>query len=244
MIDWCSTQPDDGQICLWILVQIDDLYRETGDAKYRDFLLEKGQMLMDIGRSTDPEVIDQRNSTMMLGIEARELAAIYQINKDQSYIDEATARINAAYEGGTPDNYVVYNFNDNPFKYNSCWPELANMEIYAATSDDSNLAQALDLLDTYDPAGNVLYMGFLTNIEPCGELYLKAYEATGDDKYRQGAEKIVRHILEHRWDTAENNLVSGSGTVLRDDMSKVDTLTDVAYLVRILSALKDSEVLA
>ncbi|MBI4894265.1 MAG: hypothetical protein HY833_00820, partial [Candidatus Aenigmarchaeota archaeon] len=230
VMDWCAGQPNDGKICLWILVQISELYEETGDQRYADFLLGKGEMLLNIVNDTDSDVVWQRNSTMMIGIDARELAAIYKINGDQRYIDEAKIRIEEAY-WGTPDNYPLYQFNGNNYLENSCWPELANMEIYEATGDQASLAQALDLLDTLDPATNVFYMNFLTNLQSCNELYLKAYEATGDNKYMEGAVKMADFVLVDRWDSPENNLVSGSGTILSDDYSKVDTLTDTAYMV-------------
>jgi uncharacterized protein YyaL (SSP411 family) len=242
VIDWCKVQPKDGNSCLWILVQISELYDETGDAKYKDFLLEKGRMLMDVINDKNPEVVWQRNSTMMTGIEARELAMIYKINGDRKYIDEAKIRIEEAYFG-TPDNYPLYQFNGNNYLENSCWPELANMEIYEATGDRASLAQALDLLDTFEPATNVFYMNFLTNLQSCNELYLKAYKATGEKKYMDGAAKMADFVLEDRWDTPEHKLVSGSGSILSDDYSKVDTLTDAAYMVSLLSQIKDSEVL-
>lgn len=240
VMDWCASQPNDGKICLWILVQISELYEETGEQKYADFLLGKGEMLLGIVNDKDPDVVWQRNSTMMIGIDARELAAIYKINGDQRYIDEAKIRIQEAY-WGTPDNYPLYQFNGNNYLENSCWPELANMEIYEATGDQASLAQALDLLDTLDPATNVFYMNFLTNLQSCNELYLKAYEATGDRKYMEGATKMADFVLVDRWDNQENNLVSGSGTILSDDYSKVDTLTDTAYMVAILSQIHSLE---
>jgi len=243
VMDWCDAQPDDGKICLWILVQISELYEETGDQRYADFLLGKGEMLLGIINDKDPDVVWQRNSTMMIGIDARELAAIYKLNGDQRYIDEAKIRVKEAYFG-TPDNYPLYQFNGNNYLENSCWPELANMEIYEATGDQASLEQALDLLDTLDPATNVFYMNFLTNLQSCNELYLKAYEATGDKKYLEGAVKMADFVLADRWDTPENNLVSGSGTILSDDYSKVDTLTDAAYMVAILSQIHSMEAAA
>jgi len=234
VIEWCSDSANN-KMCSWILVQIYELYEETVDKRYSDFLLSQGETLLNLDNVDDPEIDSQRNSTMMLGIEARELALIYKINGDERYVDEAKVRIERAYGGFTPDNYIMYQFNGNSFKYNSCWPELANIALYEATKDTSYLEQSKDLLDTFDPAINVVYMNFLTNLEPCIELYQRVYDVTGEKKYMEGAGKMLDYMLKERWDSPENMLVSGSGTVLSDSYSKVDTLTDVAYMVVLLA---------
>lgn len=241
LIDWCEGE---SHMCQWVLVQVSELYDETKDQRYADFLLKEGALLMDVDGSTDAETIFQRNSTMLLGIEARQLAQIYKINGDDSYITEANERISQAYDGTRPDNWIVYEFNDNKFTKNSCWVELANMELYEATGDENYMLQAKDLLDSFDPAGNSVYMIFMTNLQPCAELYMRVYQATGDSKYMDGAVKISNYILENLWDRKDRPIVSGSGTILYDTESKrIDTLTDTAYMVYILSMIKDSEVL-
>lgn len=241
MIKWCEGE---AKICQWVLVQINELYKETGEDRYREFLLSEGALLIDAEQYTDAETVFQRNSTMLLGIEARELAQIYSINKNPAYLEEARDRINQAYEE-RPDNWIVYEFNGNKFMKNSCWAELANMEIYAATGDQNNMLQAKDLLDSFDPAGNSVYMLFMTNLQPCAELYVKVYQATGDEKYLDGAVKISNYILSNLWDRKEAPIVSGSGTILYETESKkIDTLTDTSYMVYILSMIKDSEVLS
>jgi len=239
LIEWCSADP---RMCLWVLSQVSELEKETGDSKYSSFLMSQGEMLLSIDDDTDSEIVGQRNSRMMLGIEARELAQIYGLAKDQRYIDEAERRIQESASDSLPDVTVVYEFDGNKYTTMSCWTHLANAQIAEATGDGAYTQRVESFLSAFKPAQNVVYMSFMTDLQPCAELYQMAADLTGKDEYRSAAASMASSMLDRLWDTPENIFANGNDAVLTSSASHVDTITDNAYMVWLLS--KDEGVIA
>jgi hypothetical protein len=236
--DYCSANSED---CLWILVQMIQYQKATGDMQYSSLISNLGQQLL---------TVSEKNSTMLLGIEARELALLYGMNGNGTYLHEATARMHESKDLWTntgADELQASLYLDNGFRFYgySCWTELAEIEIYQATNDGNYLTSAKSFFDSANIDMHSRKIDQLIALQPCEESLLKLYSITGNQKYWNQAANISQYIVTYRWDPNIQIAQKYNGDygflsrIYLDHNWKI--ITDTSYMIYLLTQMKDTQ---
>lgn len=225
-IDWCNESDSNSQQCPWTLVQMNYLYEETRDDKYKDFILSQSEHIeQDI--VADP---------MLMGIEAREFAIVHELTGSQDSLDTSLRKMSNAND--LLDNgfigYAADGFFYHPF---DCWTQLANVELYRSTGDQSYLEEAEVFVSDAKMRLNHIFLSEMTDIQPCIDLHLQLYDETGNEDYLNTAKKMSNFVLVNFWDSNENFLKEGRGAVLHHENDQIDSLTDGAYMVFLMNRM-------
>lgn len=228
LIDWCTDKTSE---CLWVLVQIVELYKVTNDVKYLNFLTNTGDVLLETPAF---------EHGMISAIESRELALLYELTGDTKYLDESLVRLGKS-KSLAESSQILYAFGDFEVHDTVCWNVLAEAELYAVTQDD----KYLENVDLFFTKSNVKkytnQLIFLSNIQPCIESLLTLYDATDDVKYKEDAIAMAEYIITNTWDSAESKKTYGEGAFLMESGSTLNSLTDSGYMVFLLSKLKSEK---
>jgi hypothetical protein len=234
--NYCSLNPDD---CLWILVQMIEYQKSINDTKYSSLITDLGQHLL---------TTSENNSTMLLGIESRELALFYGMNGESKYMDEAKLRLEESknlWSNTGPDEHQALLYIDNGFSFYgySCWSELAGIELYQATKNQTYLHNAVNFFDAANLDQHTTKIDQLVALQPCVESLLKLSSITGDQKYRNQAINISQYIVTYRWDpdiqiaTKYNGDGGFLSRVYMYDNWKI--IPDTSYMIYLLTQMKD-----
>mgnify|MGYP001245270707 CR=1 FL=1 len=228
LIEWCADKTSE---CLWVLVQINELYKTTNDAKYLDFLTNAGDVLLETPAF---------EHGMISGIEARELALLYELTGDTKYLDESLVRLDKS-KSLADSSQILYAFGGFEVHDTVCWNVLAEAELYAVTQDDKYLENVNLFFTKSNVKKYTNQLIFLSNIQPCIESLLALYAATGDVKYKEDAIAMAEYVITNTWDSAESKKAFGEGAFLMESGSTLNSLTDSGYMVFLLSKLKSEK---
>jgi len=226
--------PDD-IYCLWVLVQMSELYKRAKDPDYLDKIQNFADKLLEI---------KTEEGVMMKGIETREFAVAFSLTGDQKYLDESLNRLKTAEEYLKSEG-VLYVVNDLQVRDFVCSVELAKLELYKVTEDEKYLNDVKTFFDSADVGthGEDLYQ--LTVIQPCIESLLTLYFETGDVKYWNQALNLTYYMITYRWDSPLNmaKKYNGDGGFLFQTYQNenMKTVTDTGYAIYLLSIMKDAK---
>lgn len=129
----------------------------------------------------------------------------------------------------------------------SCYKPLAALKLYSATNDKIYLDQAIQFAgsakleehakDFNTPEamrGRLVHSGLI-----CADLLVSLWETTKDQKYLNGAKKLIQYFVENNFDLKDRKLVTGTGAFVRiyskDTARKytLDTLWSANLLLRL-----------
>ncbi len=229
MIEWCA---EDQKECVRVTYQVNELYKETKDERYADFVKSEADVLID---PVNQEFIGT-DMPMLLAIDSLQLAQVYEMTNDEKYLDAAVSKLTSA-DSNMEKEMILYAVDDRVLKTYACWPELASIEIYKATGDRAYLDRVVDFIDDLRIADNVHQMWYMTDVQPCMDLYVQLGSITGDGKYTLGALSIMNHILDNYWDSKANPKVSGGGSIKSTKDQNDSGITDSAYMVWLLAKI-------
>lgn len=219
LTDWCSLDP---KKCLWVLAQPAIIYQDTKDPKILDFLKSQGEVLFSSIPSTN---------TMLVAIESRELALLYEIFQDTKYLNASNNRLALA-SRGLNDQQNIYGSSPLKFAESSCWISLANGQLSTATKNEKEKSNTLAFLDNGKILQNFNNFYNPVQIQPCIETYFQIGSNTE-------AKNLLEKFIVGFYDGGETKLIYGEGgTVFQQNSRlKMIVLTDSAYTVFLLSKL-------
>jgi len=234
----CSANLDS---CLWILVQMINYERVTGDNQYSNLISVLGSRLLSTS---------ENSSTMLLGIESRELALLYEMNGQKQYLDESLARLQMSKNlwsntGSDQTQALLYVDNGLQFYGYSCWSELAEIELYKATHDNSYLQNAANFFNSANIDKHSRKIEFLVALEPCIDSLQQLSSSTGNQLYMNEALNASQYIVTYRWDpniqTAKK--FNGDSGFLSDVYVEQGwkLTNDASYMIYLLTQMKDSQ---
>lgn len=230
----CAGRAD---MCRHVLVQVAAVYDETQNPLIKAFLAEEATVLM--AKSED--------NIMLKAIEARELAILYRIFRERSYIDEAIRRAAQVHAMmvGPRDTYTTR----SPFSYpmESCWYALADYEIMKYTAPEKQLAYLKEVtafLDNAQIEKNWNAFVHPVEIQPCIEVVARIGALTGNKEVSSYAQRLMDRFIADFWDSKSNSLNFAEGGTRyvkgavnsRDITTRLTILTDSTYTV-VLSSL-------
>lgn len=235
--NYCSSN----QNCIWILVQMLEYQKVSGDKQYSSLIANLGQQLL---------TNSQNNSTMLLGIEARELAMLYEMNGQQQYLDQAKIRLQESknlWQNNSADQLQAWLYTDSGQQFYgfACWTELAEIEIYQASHDSSYLTNAMSFFDAANVDKHSRTIEQLVALQPCIDSLLKLNSITGNSKYFSEAENASQYVITYRWDPnipiAEK--YNGDGGFLWQLYQNTNTkdVTDTSYMIYLLSQMPNQQ---
>lgn len=237
LINSCSGREDE---CMWVLTQIIRAYQVSKNPTYLNFAQTLGDRLIANGNKS------QTLDTMIAGIEARELALLYEQTNDQKYLNEARVRLERSKSDWgnlqiDPFNEAVYSSSSFTLYRASCWTELGEAEIAKAANDSQARSNVIDFFANANITGNWRSLAQLTAIQPCIETLLNLYQQTGDTQYFGQAKAGMQYIITYRWDSPLQiaTKYSGDGGFLFRLYTGDDekTTTDTAYMIYLLSQM-------
>jgi hypothetical protein len=142
--------------------------------------------------------------------------------------------------------------NSVSLKEGSCWIELAKLQKYELTGEESLLTESESYFESLDMDKEfentvLLDNSIPMNLLPCAEALLILDEKTDNQEFVEDARAILQGYLKYSWDVFERRLCSGDGGILakrvtsNNDGRKV--MTDNAYFTYLLSQekIKDYE---
>lgn len=226
--------------CTLVLVQMIEAYKLTKNPQYFSFITSLGNILLSDNSRTD---------VMSAGIEAREFALLYELTKNQTYLNEAYARLaksKAAWNVSVDEvnqpalktpTYTLYRF--------ACWTELAESEIARVNQDTQAQQNVISFLDSANITTQFRRMRQLTAIQPCIETFQNIYQLTGDSKYLDQAKTSMQYIVTYRWDPNIQiaKKYNGDGGYLIDlyNGNNLKTVTDAGYMIYLLSKMPNEQ---
>jgi rhamnogalacturonyl hydrolase YesR len=229
MLEWCA---QDRNECVRVLYQVYNLYGETNDQKYFDFLKSEADALVAL--PDQPET----NFTMLIAIDSLELSDVYVLTGDRSLLETSAKKLEQS-EDLLQNEKLLFEVNGNKYYTFSCWPELARLEMFKASDDGKYLDEVKRFADGRDLPNNNHLQGWMTDAQPCIDVYLSLGELTGDASYTTGAEKMTQNVLTNFWDSKENPKVSGNDAVISNGGSDFSTVTESSYMAYLLSRMGD-----
>ena len=217
LIDWCAPDP---KKCLWVLAQPAIIYQDTKDPKILNFLKPQGLALLSSAPSTD---------TMLVAIESRELALLYEIFQDSKFLSASNNRLSLA-SRGLNDQQNIYINTPIKFAEYSCWVALANGELSVATKNAEKKNNTLVFLENGKILQNFSNFYNPIQIQPC----IETYSLIGSDVE---AKNLLDKFILGFYDGKKEKLIYGEGgTVFQQkNNSKMIVLTDSAYTIFLLS---------
>lgn len=242
----------DSKGCLWILVQLYELNKET-NLKYRDDLVFLGEHLLENSYLDRADSLDSQATAMLTAIEAKELALLYQGTNNTAFLNEAIKRTREA-EALIKRQTTNYFLTDGQMKRGQgqdvCWQKLAALELARATGDNSWVQEAKSFFDSpkfiHDGQSAVLS---LTAVEPCVESLYTLFELTTENQYRDLARQIMKNLVanygfeqkEGQWFYLASGPVRNFQITFQDNPNV--TITDNAYFLHLLSLDKQIDLL-
>jgi hypothetical protein len=233
LLDNCK-DPDNTD-CLWVLVQMSELYKRTRDPYHLDKIKFFADKLLED---------NTQEGVLMKGIEAREFAIVYGLTGNQKYLNESLNRLEKAKEYLKSED-VIYTTNGLQVKNFVCSAELAKLELYKTTKDERYLLEVRDFFDSavVGSHGRDLYQ--LTAIQPCIESLLSLYLATNDAKYWSQTLNLTHYMITYRWDSPLNiaKKYNGDGGFLFEtyQFNNSKTVTDTAYAIYLFSMMANTK---
>lgn len=199
---WCDTQPP-GE-CLWVLTQLEIIYKDTKDPLLLDFLSKQLELLLNSTPSTD---------IMLRSIEARELALGYEIFNDVRYLNAASIRSSSARsEVQSSENNIYPTISPYPkLPIYACWYYLADAEIARVTIDEELSRKTLNELNQAKIFTNFSYFSYPGAIQPCIEAYHILGEALHIENANNDYTALVDTFMNSFYDNPKNKIIYGEG---------------------------------
>jgi hypothetical protein len=238
LINACNGNEDE---CMWILTQMIKAYKISNNPQYFNFAKSLGDRLL---------TNNEEKSAMMSGIEARELALLYELTNNQTYLNEANVRLEkskAAWGDLSVDQYnePIYSSGSFTLYRFACWTTLAEAEIARVSSDTKARSNVIDFLNLAKIESNYKTLDQLTALQPCVETLLSIYEQTGDVQYYNQAKTTMQYIITYRWDSSLSiaKKYNGDGAYLFNIYTGYDlkTVTDTGYMIYLLSKMPEEK---
>ena len=234
LLAWCEEDPVE---CVRVTYQISSLADVSSNEKYSNFVIDEADVLIDPANS---EIVGT-DMPMLLSIDSIQLADVYGITGDEKYLTSSIEKLNEAeaalesdsFEGGAA--LPVYARDGNLFKTFACWPQLAKIELYKSTGEKSYLDEVASFVDGVKVDENVHSLWFMTDVQPCIDIYIQMGELTGDSSYTDGAVRMMQSTLDLYWDTPSNVITSGNNAIKSARDADDSSITDSSYMVYLLS---------
>lgn len=227
-----------------VLIPIYEMYQETKDKKYLDFINENG-----------PKILNASSKDFLTKtVEAKILTIMFSLTQDLKYLNEAKVRIfqaEATLKNVTHHHLgVAYSFNDQVVYRPQCLIQIAKMNYYLVRNEQNYLDEVVSFLDKAEVGGFPQLIQATTFINGCIEALMMAHQITGKDSYRVQAENMMNFLLSARYDSEERKLIDGDNGFLfvdnafrvnQEDINRKYT-ADTAYTIFLLSTFfKDNK---
>lgn len=231
LLAFCQKNPEE---CLWDLVPLFKFFKEIPDEQLLDFLKGQGGLLL----TTSEE------APVSLETEVRELAFLYDLIADSSFLNEAKRRLESS-RASLENIRVFYEAKELQVPMGAGWYRceypLAALTFFRASGEEEYLQDAQQLIQEIDLEKNYSQFEFVSSLLPCVETLQELHKISDEEKHRDLASEILHYILLKSWDSAYTPKIYGEGMILattRDLTSEIlekNLLTDSAYLVYLLS---------
>lgn len=229
MLAWCS---QDSVQCIRVLYQIDRLYQITGDRKYSDFVTSEARVL--IGPNNPYTYTDDPAAAMYSSIDSIELADAYNISGDGTLLSASLEKLSNA-DAKSKGGQLIFESNGNKFYVYGCWPQLAKLRLFGVTGDKKYLDGVKAFADAYDMPQMLPSLWFMTDMEPCIDVYQQLGQITGDKAYTDGSNAMITYVLKNFWDTPASVKVAGDNAIKSTQDQTYESITDSSYMVYLLS---------
>ena len=243
LLNRCSADRD---ACAFIVVQIEEAYNITNDPRYLNLIIKEVET---------PTYVSEVTSSMLNSIIVRQQAMGYRLTGNEKYLrwalntmEETEKSLKRFHEGET-----LYKRDNFEFRPNSCWFQLANIEMYDATKERKYLDRVTEFFDTARLGDYVKQNGLSkfngVEIQPCIDSLLRLYERTGNTFYIDDAYVISDYYLNEMWDNPISKKyngdygfllnscrISNNRTICYTDRK---ALSDTSYAIYLFSLQKD-----
>ncbi|MFH1054876.1 MAG: hypothetical protein V1744_02145 [Candidatus Altiarchaeota archaeon] len=217
--------------CIASIMQVYDAYSITKKPEHRDFLVGVGSCSTGATMSLP----------MIEAIYSRESALISQIHpnvkKVPYYSSRARLRLGWA-ESRLPQSLTHYQDGGFEFKQSACWVQLAKLELYKATGNESYLSQVKEFFGgaklNEHLSGDPSLSLSVQDIGSCSESLLNLYDITKDSAYKREAHSLSQYLLDRYWDSPYNGVVSADGgffAVPSNVQENRKLISDNAYII-------------
>jgi len=198
LIETCSSQKSK---CNAVLVQPAILYKETKDPKVLQFLTDEANIVALSPVSDD---------LMIRGIEARELALVYEITKNPKFLTAAKSKLKSSQDLLTQK--IAEDLSPKKrFPREACWVSLAQIELGRVVGDNQMILDAAYFLDNYKLLENPNSLYNPIVFQPCIESYYNAGNALKNDNYVLYASKLLDIFLSKYLDSKFDKILFGEG---------------------------------
>lgn len=231
----------DTNSCLWILVQMIYYQQTTGDKQYSGLISNLGSRLL---------TTSETNDTMLLGIESRELAMLYEMNGQKEYLDQSVLRMQESKSlwsitGADSSESLLYTENGLQFYSYACWTELAEIELYKATNSSAYLQNTENFFNSANIDKHSRMIEFLVALQPCVDSLQQLSSLTGTQSFSAQAVNASQYIITYRWDP---NLqiakkYNGDSGFVSDVYGYQNNkfLNDASYMIYLLTQMKNNQ---
>jgi hypothetical protein len=258
----------------WSLIPVYEAYKVNPSADYLDFLLANGVGLRIMRQQPDPYTVEG-NHPMLVAIEAREFAIIRSLLDDpgsmtwlkangylktddvegarkylkDSYLSLSIKALNSADEITRKRNNVLLQKDNFTLYTDSCWTQLAKLQLYESTGDKKWLQEVEEFYDALEfrklhPENKVPPFNSLVELEPCLDGLIRLHKASGEPIFLDDATALGEYFVSRSWDAGELPECSGDDgflSVISEFKKKegcqgnVKVHTDNAYAIYLMS---------
>ena len=232
LIEWCTR---DLSQCQWVLVQTVRVYEQTKNQNVLTFLQQVGEYML-----SHPSADNKQ--PMLTSIEARELAMLYGLTKDQRYIDEAQNRLVKARQELDTEDPSIFRRGGFPESVHVCWYSLGELEVAKQKPDPLRLITLRNFIDHASLPRYYNAFAYPVEIQPCIELYYELYKTTSQTNYQKAGDYLLSLFTIDFWDNEKNKKYYGEGGTLMNghpSLVEIDgkyvSITDSAYTVFLMN---------
>lgn len=217
LISYCQ---DDPKKCFGATVSFAELWTETNENKYKQFLDRLGESLLTLNS----------NDLMTLGIQTRALGRMYALTHDTRYLDLAKQKLTEL--TNTSLEYKTQNGKEDFL----CYVLLAKSEIGQSANDQTILKETSTVLSNNE---ETVVSKQLTLIQPCIETAFNLAKYTNDQMMKNKAVQLLKQYVSERWDGPGLGRSYGLGGFAATIDPRFINITDTGYMLYLLSLEQD-----
>lgn len=223
--------------CGFMLVQTAKAYEATGELSFKYVTEQIGGCDLYMPWTQVP---------MLSAIESRQYALLYSSAGNDTFLMMAEGKLYYS-DFYLNQSFLLYSVDGLDVTDASGWVQLARLELYKATGNESHLngvedfyrkARLSDHLGDTDSVASIL----LSNIESL----IILYDLTGDQSYADEAYALAQHFVTYYWDNSYHPVFEGDNGFLTlptysNTESQIKTVTDNSHAAYLFSQplLKD-----